>query len=175
MITTALVTYLRFLHCYGSPKEVNIAMNNRKPKAEILLNAEPGMSSRIGCSSLSPKMVGIHFNPTPYHWQTLTFLIPLFHNPDKAGFRKPIAPFLLARTEGELMSMFEGFTMTPAKGWWWDRKRRAGIRDALIRVEVDGIFSANDVHSLRLWKKRIARRFKQDSIYMRLSPTGNMI
>ena len=44
--------------------------------------------------------------------------------------------------------------------------------DELVRFEVDGVFTGNDLYLLRTWKKKLQRRFMQDYIYMRLVPSG---
>jgi hypothetical protein len=109
----------------------------------------------------------------PYHWQTLILLIPLRYNEtDSAGYRKPIPELLIKRTIQEMREMFSGYTLLPAKGWYWDDVRIIGVSDDLVRIEVDGIFTGDDLHTLHDWKKRLRRRFKQNYIYMRLVASG---
>jgi hypothetical protein len=50
-----------------------------------------------------------------------------------------------------------------------------GLPDDLVRFEVDGVFTGNDLHALHDWKKKLRRRFKQNYIYMRLVVSGMAI
>jgi hypothetical protein len=68
--------------------------------------------------------------------------------------------------------MFSGYTLLPAKGWYWDAVRIIGVSDDLVRFEVDGVFTGNDLRALHDWKRKMLRRFKQDYIYMRLVASG---
>lgn len=108
----------------------------------------------------------------PQHWQTLVILLPLFHNPNDKGCRKPVAVFLFRRTIEDMCRMFSGFTITNAMGWYYDESRNSGLSDELVRFEVDGIFEGADLDALHEWKRQLRRRFKQEYIYMRLVASG---
>ena len=108
----------------------------------------------------------------PHHWQTLVLLIPLFHNPDSRGHRRPIPSFLLGRTVNEIQRFFSGYTVTRATGWYWNDSDRTGVPDELVRFEMDGVFTGHDLRLLHVWRDRLQRRFRQDYIYMRLVPSG---
>lgn len=111
----------------------------------------------------------------PHHWQTLILLLPLFRNPDSRGHRMPISSFLLKRTVDEMQRFFSGYTATRAAGWYWNDSNRTGVSDELVRFEMDGIFTGDDLRLLHVWKERLRRRFRQDYIYMRLIPSGMAI
>jgi hypothetical protein len=108
----------------------------------------------------------------PHHWQTLILLLPLFHNPDSRGHRRPIPSFLLGRTVDEIQRLFSGYTVTRATGWYWNDSDRTGVPDELVRFEMDGVFTGDDLRLLSIWKETLRRRFRQDYIYMRLGSSG---
>jgi hypothetical protein len=111
----------------------------------------------------------------PHHWQTLILLFPLLHNPDQRGYRKRVSMVLIKRTVDEMRSMFSGYTLSRARGWYWDEKKGIGVSDELIRCEIDGVFTGNELHTLHAWRKKLLRRFKQDYIYMRLVVSGTAL
>jgi hypothetical protein len=111
----------------------------------------------------------------PHHWQTLILLLPLFHNPDSKGYRKPVPRALIQRTIDEMQRMFSGYTLAQVMGWYWNETKREGVPDELVRLEVDGVFTGDDLRALHEWKKKLRRRFKQDYIYMRLVASGAAI
>lgn len=114
----------------------------------------------------------VQWKDNPHHWQTLILLLPLFHNPDSRGYRKPISAALTRRTMDEMQQMFSGYTISRVTGWYWNRVENTGVPDELVRLEIDGVFTGNDLCTLREWKSRLRRRFKQDHIYMRLAASG---
>jgi di/tripeptidase len=71
--------------------------------------------------------------------------------------------------------MFSGYTLSRARGWYWDEKKGIGVSDELIRCEIDGVFTGNELHTLHAWRKKLLRRFKQDYIYMRLVVSGTAL
>jgi hypothetical protein len=111
----------------------------------------------------------------PYHWQTLILLLPLFHNPDSRGHRRPIPSFLLGRTVDEIQRFFSGYTVARATGWYWNDRDRTGVPDELVRFEMDGVFTGDDLRLLSIWKEALRRRFRQDYIYMRLVSSGTAL
>lgn len=111
----------------------------------------------------------------PHHWQTLILLLPLFHNPDAKGYRKPVSKALIQRTLSEMQRMFTGYTLTRAMGWYWDETKNTGVPDELVRLEVDGVFTGSDLRILHEWKEKLRHRFRQDYIYMRLTASGMAI
>lgn len=74
-----------------------------------------------------------------------------------------------------MQQMFSGYTLARVMGWYWDEAEKEGVPDELVRLEVDGIFTGNDLRVLHDWKKKLRRRFKQDYIYMRLVASGTAI
>ncbi len=108
----------------------------------------------------------------PHHWQTLILLLPLFHNPDTKGHRKPVSKALIQRTIDEIQRMFSGYTLARVMGWYWDETKKEGVPDELMRLEVDGVFTGNDLQALHEWKGKLRRRFKQDYIYMKITASG---
>ncbi len=111
----------------------------------------------------------------PQHWQTLILLLPLFYNPDSKGYRKPISNTLIQRTISEMQRMFSGYTLARVMGWYWEETKSVGVPDELVRLEVDGVFTGDDLRALHEWKRRLRRRFRQDYIYMRLVASGTAI
>ncbi len=71
--------------------------------------------------------------------------------------------------------MFSGYTLAQVKGWYWNETKNEGVPDELVRLEVDGVFTGDDLRVLHEWKKKLRRRFKQDYIYMRLIASGAAI
>lgn len=137
----------------------------RLPKAVPLRHA------RIG-SGVALATIGgpDRWKDNPHHWQTLIFLLPRLYNPLPNGDRKPIPTFLIERTIEEMQMMFSGYTFNRAGGWYLDAIE--GISDDLVRFEVDGVFTGNDLRLLHEWKKKLCRRFRQKYIYMRLDASG---
>jgi hypothetical protein len=74
-----------------------------------------------------------------------------------------------------MQRFFSGYTATRAAGWYWNDSNRTGVSDELVRFEMDGIFTGDDLRLLHVWKERLRRRFRQDYIYMRLIPSGMAI
>ncbi len=101
--------------------------------------------------------------------------MPLFHNPDLKGHRKPVSKALIQRTINEVQQMFSGYTLTRATGWYWDETKNTGVPDELVRMEVDGVFTGGDLRALHEWKEKLRHRLKQDYIYMRLIISGTAI
>jgi hypothetical protein len=137
------------------------------PKTELPARARIGSGIALATSGGSER-----WKDNPHHWQTLVLLVPLLHNKDQVGYRRPISKVLIQRTVDEMRDMFSGYTLTQAIGWYWDEVSAIGVVDDLVRFEVDGVFTGNDLHALHEWKKKLRRRFRQDYIYMRLVPSG---
>lgn len=137
------------------------------PKKTILTRGRIGS----GVALATPGGSG-RWKDNPHHWQTLILLLPLRYNPDEAGRRMPIPKALIERTLREMREMFSGYTLLPAQGWYLDDVTMTGVPDDLVRFEVDGVFTGNDLHTLHDWKMKLRRRFKQNYIYMRLVASG---
>jgi hypothetical protein len=152
------------------PLEIEEAQ--RRPARFLPKKALPARA-RIGSGvALATPGGSGRWKDNPHHWQTLILLVPLLYNPDQMGHRKPVPKALIQRTVHEMHEMFSGYTLSPARGWYWDDVRTMGISDDLVRFEVDGIFTGNDLHALRDWKGKLRRRFRQDYIYMKLVASG---
>jgi hypothetical protein len=100
--------------------------------------------------------------------RTLTLLIPRRYNADESGNRQRIERSKLARTIREMKSFFSGYSSFRTTGWTSDGKP-GGIRDHHFRFEMDLLLTASVVMNLRTWKRILEDRFRQDTIYMRLS------
>jgi hypothetical protein len=137
------------------------------PKKTLVVRSRIGS----GVALATPGGSG-RWKDNPHHWQTLILLLPLLYNPDTEGHRKPVSKVLIQRTVEEMRETFSGYTLLPAKGWYWDDVRMMGVSDDLMRFEVDGVFTGIDLCALHEWKRKLRRRFKQDYIYMRLVPSG---
>jgi hypothetical protein len=138
-----------------------------RPKNALRLRARIGSGIALATQGGSGR-----WKDNPHHWQTLILLLPLRYNPDEAGRRMLVPKMLIERTVREMREMFSGYTLLPAKGWYWDDVKMMGMPDELVRFEVDGVFTGNDLRSLRHWKRKLLRRFKQDYIYMKLVASG---
>lgn len=104
--------------------------------------------------------------------ETLVVLIPLFYNPDACGRRLPIESWKLLQTEAEIRRLFTGYSKSNTTGWYRDVERHKEYLDRLFRYEIDGTFDPGLLRALRLWKRQLARRFRQAAIYMRLTNSG---
>ncbi|MGA2086168.1 MAG: hypothetical protein ABSG60_11665 [Terracidiphilus sp.] len=144
----------------------------RRPLRSVAKTALPART-RIGSGVALASAGGSgRWKDNPHHWQTLILLVPLLHNPDKHGYRKPVPKAMIQKTVNEIRSMFSGYTLTRAKGWYWDEEKSIGVPDDIVRFEVDGIFTGSDLRALHQWKRKLRRRFKQDYIYIRLVGSG---
>ena len=73
-------------------------------------------------------------------WITVLFRLPVFYNPDAAGYRAPVEDEKFLDTADELARRFGGGTLfifrhDAPRGFWWDQ----GVvdRDVLALIEVD--------------------------------------
>ncbi len=104
--------------------------------------------------------------------ETLVVLIPLFYNPDACGRRLPVESWKLLQTEAEVRRLFTGYAKSTTTGWYRDVEQHKEYLDRLTRYEIDGTFDPRRLRALRLWKRQLARRFRQVAIYMRLTNSG---
>ncbi len=104
--------------------------------------------------------------------ETLIVLIPLSYNPDPRGRRLPVESWKLLQTEAEIRRLFTGYSKSITTGWYRDIEQHKEYVDRLIRYEIDGNFDPCRLRALRLWKRQLARRFRQAAIYMRLTNSG---
>jgi hypothetical protein len=65
--------------------------------------------------------------------------------------------------------------LSRALAWYRDDAENLGVTDELIRCEIDGTFTGNDLWLLNEWRKRLLRRFKQKLIYMKIASSGSTI
>jgi hypothetical protein len=100
--------------------------------------------------------------------RTLIIHLPLFHNPDASGYRKPIEPRVLKQTLAEIEGLFIGHTAYRVKGWCRS-SRPGGDSDQHIRFEIDARIGIRQKRLLRAWKEILELRFHQDGIYMRIT------
>lgn len=98
--------------------------------------------------------------------------LPLFHNPDEQGGRRPIEDEHFTRTAEEISTMFQGggtlsvFPDGQVRGFWWDR----GVvdRDVLALLEVDLEDTPENRETLRAYARDVLRRrFLQKAIYVK--------
>jgi hypothetical protein len=40
-----------------------------------------------------------------------------------------------------------GYTLLPAQGWYWNDVTMTGLPDDIVRIEVDGIFTGDDLRA----------------------------
>jgi len=73
-------------------------------------------------------------------WITVLLRLPVFYNPDAAGYRASVEDDKFLDTADELARRFGGGTLfifrhDPPRGFWWDQ----GVvdRDVLALIEVD--------------------------------------
>src|SRR5258708_5745751 len=95
--------------------------------------------------------------------RTLTILIPVLSNPGRMGIRFVTNPAKLWRTLAELMKLLPGFTLFLGLGWCEE--------DQMWDIHICVTSDVTDVmtYSLLEWRERIRIRFRQRSIYMRVS------
>ena len=104
--------------------------------------------------------------------QTLILLLPMFYNVDEEGGRRRVESWKLLQTLAEIRRMFQGYSCSSRTGWFHEEATGEEYDDELIRYEIDGHFDERACRKLRLWKRKLERRFKQRSIYMKLSDAG---
>jgi hypothetical protein len=161
-----------FVEVYVPATAFEFDDRQRRPMRSLPKTAFPARA-RIGSGVALASAGGSgRWMDNPHHWQTLVLLVPLLHNPDKHGYRKPVSKAMIQRTVDEIRSIFSGYTLIRAKGWYWDKEKSIGVPDDIVRFEVDGIFTGNDLRTLHKWKMKLRRRFRQDYIYMRLVASG---
>jgi hypothetical protein len=97
--------------------------------------------------------------------RTLVVLLPTYYNPDAMGERKEIEPEKWRITMAEIERRFSGYQQIKIIGW----NRDDNVKDDLFRFEIDLLATPAKVAAILRWKYVLKRRFKQRSIYMRLS------
>jgi hypothetical protein len=113
-------------------------------------------------------------------WITVLLRLPVFYNPDAAGYRAPVEDEKFLDTADELARRFGGgalfiFRHDPPRGFWWDQ----GVvdRDVLALIEVD----VPDTRESREWLRAYARdvlreRFRQKAIYLKfVGPVEHLV
>jgi hypothetical protein len=98
----------------------------------------------------------------------LVILLPLYYNPDETGNRMPVERDVFEETFAEIRQFGSGYRLYEGEGWCHSMKFR-GDFDGHVRIEIDALFSDEDVAFLQSWKKELTLRFQQDSVYMSLS------
>ena len=113
-------------------------------------------------------------------WITVLLRLPMFYNPDAAGYRAPVEDDKFLDTADELARRFGGGTLflfrhDAPRGFWWDQ----GVvdTDVLVLIEVD----VPDTTESRDWLRAYARdvlleRFRQKAIYLKsVGPVEHLI
>jgi hypothetical protein len=104
---------------------------------------------------------------------TLTFLIPLYYNPDANGVRKPVEVEKLQQTECEIGRLFSGFHCWYIRGWYRHEETGEEFTDHLVRYEIDAVFTASRLELLKSWQRVLEIRFRQHAVYFRFDgPVG---
>lgn len=101
--------------------------------------------------------------------RTLVFCLPLFYNPDAAGTSVAIEPEKFAETEREIRRNFAGYSRFPITGWYRDEATGEEFVDHLLRFEVDGSFTGEQLEYLKRWKRELEERFAQRAIYFKFT------
>lgn len=78
--------------------------------------------------------------------RTLTVMIPRSYNADSRGMRRPVELSKFVRTMHEIRSLFSGYSVQPAFGWY---------RDRLAKHVVMGISDLRSTYLLRRQKSGI--------------------
>ena len=113
-------------------------------------------------------------------WITVLLRLPVFYNPDAAGYRAPVEDDKFLDTADELAHRFGGGTLftfrhDSPRGFWWDH----GIvdRDVLALIEVDVPDSTESREWLRAYTRGVLReRFRQKAIYLKfVGPVEHLI
>ena len=45
--------------------------------------------------------------------------------------------------------------MGTALGWYWDKNKNTGVPDDLVRLEVNGVSTSDDLGALHDWKRTL--------------------
>src|SRR5438128_11502961 len=112
-------------------------------------------------------------------WITVLLRLPVFDNPDAAGYRASIEDDKFLDTADELARRFGGGTLfifrhDPPRGFWWDQGVVA--RDVLALIEVD----VPDTTESRDWLRAYARnalraRCRQKAAYLKAVGPGERL
>lgn len=99
-------------------------------------------------------------------------LIPLYYNPDKQGYRVPIEPERIHATKEEVTRRFGGFTSTTLynEGKWISKKTGKEQEDITKTFYIDLEPSPENIKWLLEYKEKLKERFKQEEVYMTISP-----
>lgn len=108
-------------------------------------------------------------NQQQHSQRTLVLHLPIFYNPDASGYRRPIESYKLRKTKAEIRRYFSGYSMYSLRGWYIESKTREQYHDVNIRFEIDGEFDVSKLIFLARWKLVLESRFRQESVYMKLT------
>ena len=106
--------------------------------------------------------------------------LPVFYNPDAAGYRASVEDDKFLDTADELARRFGGGTLfifrhDPPRGFWWDQ----GVvdREVLALIEVDVLDTTESREWLRAYARDVLReRFRQKAIYLKfVGPVEHLI
>lgn len=105
---------------------------------------------------------------------TVTALIPLplFHNPDERGRRKPVRDEHFVQTAEEITELFHGggtllcFRDGQVRGFWWDHGAVDKDVHALLEFDIEDTV-ANRERVRTYAREVLKKRFQQKAIYVK--------
>lgn len=101
----------------------------------------------------------------PANLRTVTVLVPLIHNPNKFGIRMPVRFAQIWKTLRELQMRFSGMKLSFGLGWCAEDR----IWDLHLGVEFDAEITPGVERYLIWWNGVLRDRFRQRSVYMKVS------
>mgnify|MGYP001555965465 CR=1 FL=1 len=136
-----------------------------EPVSAIAIDAPVPRARPASIDASSPR-VNVHPG-----LRTVTWLLPLLHNPNRFGIRLPVGCGNVWRTICELKQRFPGFILSVRVGWCEEDR----IWDLHLCVDTDVEYTPDVELNLALWKEALRERFRQRSIYMKVSDPVRLI
>jgi hypothetical protein len=103
--------------------------------------------------------------------RTVTIHLPLIHNPNALGLRMPIWLGTAWKVVREIQSQFSGLRLSLGLGWCADQD----IWDPHLCVDFDVLITSEVESFLFSWQKILQERFRQRSIYMKVSAPARWV
>ena len=100
---------------------------------------------------------------------TMVVCLPLHYNPSPDGRRVAIEAEKFEETEREIRRHFSGYSRFAITGWYRDDNTGEEFVDQLLRFEVDGTFTGEQLAHLKRWKQELETRFAQRAIYFKFT------